>query len=38
MCEANLMGRLDKLLFLDSTIFRGFKVKIKSNIKNDIYC
>ena len=28
------MRRLDKLLFLDSTISGGLKVKVKSNIKN----
>ena len=33
MYEANLMRRLDKLLFLDSTIFGGLKIKVKSNIK-----
>ena len=38
MYEANLKRRLNKLLFLDSTIFGGLKVKVKSNIKNDIYC
>ena len=33
MCEANLMRRLYKLLFLDSTMFEDLKVKVKSNIK-----
>ena len=33
MYEANLMRRLDKLLFFDSIIFGGLKVKVKSNIK-----
>ncbi len=37
MYEANLMRGLDKLLFFDSTIFGGLKVKVKSNIKKMTY-
>ena len=35
MCEANLMRRLDKLLFLDSAIFGGMKVKVISGDSTD---
>ena len=37
MYEANLKRRLNKLLFLDSTIFGGLKVKVKSNIYKTTY-